>query len=199
MLWIGAVDASRREIEWRCEPGACPASDLSFLSMTDYESAGPEVRAEYDDQIEKHGRVTNMKRTLLHNVPAFKAYMEWYTLRDLMIPFLGERAISVFAHAISTGNECLICSTFFRKILIDAGDDPDDLALSDVEKLLVDFGVAVTTNPHGVPEDIYARLREVFTEEQLVLIIGFAGIMIATNTFNTVARVPLDEVLYDYK
>lgn len=172
---------------------------MSYLSLTDYETASPEARAEFDDQIEKHGRITNMKRTLLHNVPAFKAYMEWYTLRDLMIPFLDERAISIFAHAISTGNECLICSTFFRKILMDAGDDPDDLILSDVEKLLVDFGAAITRNPHGVPEEIYESLKERFTDEQLVLIISFAGIMIATNTFNTVAKVPLDEVLYDYK
>lgn len=167
--------------------------------MTDYETAGSEAREQYDDQIEKHGRITNMKRTLLHSVPAFNAYMEWYTLRDLMAPFLGERAISVFSHAISTGNDCLICSTFFRKILIDAGDDPDDLELSDVEKLLFDFGRAVAQSPHSVPEDIYDRLRELFTDEQLVLIISFAGIMAATNLFNTVAKVPLDEVLYGYR
>ena len=166
--------------------------------MTDYETASPEVRDEYDEQIEKHGRITNMKRTLLHNIPAFKAYMEWYTLRDLIIPFLGERAVSVFAHAISEGNECLICSSFFRKILADAGDDPDDLVLTEVEQLLFDFGGAMTRDPHDVPEDIYDRLRAIFTDEQLVLIISFAGIMIATNTFNTVAKVPLDEILYDY-
>jgi len=172
---------------------------MPFIKMTEYESAGAEVRGQYDDQIALHGRITNMKRTLLHSVPTFKAYMEWYTLRDLMIPFLGERAISVFAHAISTANDCLICSTFFRKILIDAGDDPDDPALSDVEQLLFDFGCAVARNPHSVPDGIYARLRELFTDEQLVLIIGFAGIMSATNMFNTVAQVPLDEVLYEYE
>nr|AGS52146.1 putative transmembrane protein [uncultured bacterium contig00034] len=139
-----------------------------------------------------------MKRTMLHSVPVFKAYMEWYTLRDLLVPFLGGRAVSVFAHAISAGNDCLICGTFFRKILIDAGDDPDNLILSEDEKLLADFGVAFAQNPHGVSEGIYARLRERFSEEQLVLIIGFAGIMAATNLFNTVARVPLDEALYGY-
>jgi alkylhydroperoxidase family enzyme len=166
--------------------------------MTCYETAKAEVRAEYDDQIKKNGRITNMKRTLLHSVPAFKAYMEWYTLRDLIIPFLGERTISIFAYAISTGNECLICSTFFRKILIDAGDDPDNITLSDLEKLFFDFGLAIARNPGNVPNEIYSRLRELFADEQLVLIIGFAGIMTATNVFNTIAKVPLDEVLYDY-
>ena len=37
---------------------------MSYLSMTDYDSASEEVKREYDDQIAKHGRITNMKRTL---------------------------------------------------------------------------------------------------------------------------------------
>lgn len=91
---------------------------MSFLPMTEYESSSEEVKREYEDQIAKHGRITNMKRTLLHNVPAFKAYMEWYTLYDQLVPVIGDRAISLFSHAISEGNECLICSIFFRKYLL---------------------------------------------------------------------------------
>ena len=166
--------------------------------MTEYESADEAVKKEYDDQIFRHGRITNMKRTLLHSVPAFKAYMEWYTLKDLIVPFIGERALSLYAYAISNGNNCLICSTFFRKILIDSGDDPDNPVLSETEKLLMDFGQAVCVNPHKIPDELYEKLKERFNTEQLVLLISFAGIMYATNLFNTVAKVPLDEVLYKY-
>lgn len=172
---------------------------MSFLSMTDYETASDEVKREYDDQIAKHGRITNMKRTLLHNVPAFKAYMEWYTLYDLLVPVVGERAMSLYSYAISNGNDCLICSTFFRKILIDSGDDPDDPKISDIEELLIDLGSAICVNPHNIPDEIYDRLKEKFTEEQIVLLIAFAGIMYATNLFNTVAKVPLDDILYKYR
>lgn len=172
---------------------------MSFLSMTDYETASEEVKKEYDDQIAKHGRITNMKRTLLHNVPAFKAYMEWYTLYDLLVPVVGERAMSLYSYAISNGNDCLICSTFFRKILIDSGDDPDDPKISDTEELLIDLGSAICVDPHNIPDDIYDRLKEKFTEEQIVLLIAFAGIMYATNLFNTVAKVPLDDILYKYR
>ena len=49
---------------------------MAYIPMTEYETASDAVKREYDDQIAKHGRITNMKRTLLHNVPAFKAYME---------------------------------------------------------------------------------------------------------------------------
>ena len=167
--------------------------------MTDYETSGEEVRREYDDQVARHGRITNMKRTLLHSVPAFKAYMEWYTLRDLIVPFIGERALSLFSYAISNGNNCLICSLFFRKILVDSGEDPDNPKRNDVERLLMELGRQIAVDPHAISDDVYDGLKLKFTEEQIVLLIAFAGIMYATNLFNTSAKVPLDEVLYPYR
>lgn len=172
---------------------------MNFIPLTEYESSSEAVKREYDDQIAKHGRITNMKRTLLHSVPAFKAYMEWYTLYDLLLPFLGARAISLYSYAISNGNHCLICSTFFRKILIDSGDDPDNPKLSDTESLLMKLGAAICQDPHHIPDEIYESLRAKFNDEQIVLILSFAGIMYATNLFNTIAKVPLDEVLYKYQ
>lgn len=171
---------------------------LSLIPMTEYDSASPEVRAEYDDQISKHGRITNMKRAMLHSVPTFKIYMEWYTLYDLISAFLGERALTLFAYSISYGNNCLVCSNFFRKMLIDSGDDPDNPSLNDIEKLMMTFGQAICTQPHDIPDKIYDELKSHFNDEQITLLIGFAGIMYATNLFNTVAKIPMDEVLYKY-
>lgn len=171
---------------------------MSFLPLTGYETASPEVKREYDDQIAKNGRVTNMKRTLLHNVPAYRAYMEWYTLRDELLRFIGERAVSLYAYAISAQSDCLICSAFFRKILLEAGDDPDNPVLSAEEKLLMDFGRALSRNPHTIDESLYRALQSRFSTEQIVVLIAFGGIMAATNLFNTAAKIPLDEVLSQY-
>ena len=170
----------------------------NLLSMTEYENSSPEVKREYDDQIAKHGRITNMKRILLHNVPSFHAYMEWYTLKDQLAPFIGERGVSLYSYALSSQNDCLVCSTFFRKILIDSGEDPDNPTLSDDEKFLMDFGHAISRDPHNIPVALYDTLKKRYTTEQIVLLISFAGIMAATNLFNTVAKVPLDEILYKY-
>jgi len=169
-----------------------------LIPMTDYETASDAVKHEYDDQIQKHGRITNMKRTLLHDVQSFKTYMDWYTLYDELKPTFGDRALSIFSHAISTGNDCLICGLFFRKILVDAGEDPANLELNETERLLRDFGVQITKDPHNIDQGIYDALREKYSDEVLVRLIAFAGIMYATNLFNTVARVPLDDVLYSY-
>ncbi|MCR5150821.1 MAG: hypothetical protein K6B52_06310 [Clostridiales bacterium] len=172
---------------------------MSYVKMTEYDSSSEAVRREYDDQIAKHGRITNMKRTLLHNVPSFKAYMEWYTLYDELVPVLGERALSIFSYAISTGNECLVCGSFFTKILKDSGENVECLSLDEKEQLFFDLGIAISNDPHNIPQEIYDGLKKNFTDEQIVTIIAFAGIMYATNLFNTVMKVDLDEVLYEYR
>lgn len=171
---------------------------MPYIPMTEYESSSDEVKKEYEDQIAKHGRITNMKRTLLHDVPAFKTYMDWYKLYDELQPVFGDRALTVFSYAISTGNDCLICGLFFKKIFVDAGEDPDNFELNETERLLLDFGVQITNDPHNIDKDIYTKLKERYTDQQLVQLIAFAGIMYATNLFNTVAKVPLDDVLYSY-
>ena len=172
---------------------------MDFIPMTSYENSNEDVRTRYDDQIARHGRITNMKRTLLHNVKSFDVFMEWYPMADLCKEFIGERALALYAYAISEGNRCLVCGTFFRKILIDSGDDPDNPLLSEEEHLLMELGFSISEDPHNIDPEIYAQLKEKYNDEQRVLLFAFAGMMTATNLFNTAAKVPLDEVLYEYR
>ena len=71
------------------------------IAPLDNETAPPDTRAAAEAHVRNHARMTNMKRTLLHSLPAFRALMEWYPLRDSVQPFLGERLTTLFAHAIS--------------------------------------------------------------------------------------------------
>ena len=173
---------------------------MTFLPITAYDDLGPEARAASDRQVELHGGgITNMKATLLSHVPSFTAYMEWYTLRDALVPFIGERAVSLFSYAISDENDCLVCSVYFRRILIDNGEDPDNPQVTEAEQLLIDWGRLIAGNPGGIPAEFYARLESTFNPPLRVLLLAFAGQMVATNLFNTVGKVPLDDVLYDYR
>lgn len=172
---------------------------MAYIPMTDYENSSPEVRAEYDDQIAKHGRITNMKRTLLHNVPSFKAYMEWYTLYDELVPVIGNRALQIFSYVISTGNDCLVCGSFFTKILEDNGEDPSCLQLSETEELLSALGSYMVNDPHNIPDEIYAKLKELYSDDVIVTLFAFGGLMYATNLFNTVCKVDLDDILNEHR
>src|SRR4051812_42377614 len=158
------------------------------------------VRREALEQtLAAHGRVTNMKRTLAHSPVALRALMTWYDLRDEVSPFLGERATLLFAHAISTETDCLICSTFFRRLLIEAGDDPDALRLDPREALVVEYGRQLARDPNRVSDPLFDRLRTRFTEDELVALTAFGGLMVATNLFNNALRIDLDEYLWPYR
>src|SRR6476659_628380 len=133
------------------------------IAPLELEAAAPDARAAADAHVRNHARMTNMKRTLLQSVPAFRALMEWYPLRDTVQPFLGERLTHLFAHAVSTETDCLICSTFFRRLLIQSGENPDALRLSDQERVVVEYGRQMGRDAHGVSEEMYAELARFFT------------------------------------
>ncbi len=169
------------------------------ITPLDSAALSGEARAAHDDHVRRHARITNMKRTLLHSVPAFRALMEWYPLRDAVQPFLGERLTTLYAHAISSETDCLICSTFFRRILVDWGEDPDRLVLDERERAVVEYGRRLAVFPSRVPDDVYERVRRHFDEAQMVALTAFGAIMLATNVFNNALRVDLDEYLHPYR
>jgi alkylhydroperoxidase family enzyme len=169
------------------------------ITPISYDTAPPPVREAHDEHIRQHARITNMKRTLLNSVPAFHALMEWYPLRDTVRPFLGDRLTQIFSHAISAETDCLICSTFFRRTLIESGQDPDHLVLDEREQVVVAYGRQLASDAHGVSDALYASLARYFTPEQIVVLTTFGAIMLATNVFNNALRVDLDGYLEPFR
>ncbi len=171
---------------------------ISALQDSDAD-ATPESLAAIDEIRLAHGRVTNMKRTLARAPVALHALMTWYDLREAVLPFLGDRLTTLFAHSISAGTDCLVCSTFFRRLLIDSGEDPGHLQLDDWEQTIVGFGRQLAVDPHGVSDELYDRLAARLRPEQIVALTAFGGLMVATNLFNNALRVDLDEYLEPYR
>ncbi len=144
-------------------------------------------------------RITNMKRTLGHSQEAFEAYMVWYPLYNEVKKILGGRLSYLFAWSISEASECPLCSTYFRKSIIDAGESPEALAISAADQQVLDFGAAISRNRGFVDDAVFAPVRTRFSDREIVVLTAFAGIMIATNIFNNVIGTELDEYLHEYK
>ena len=106
---------------------------MSHISQIDYETASDAIRRAHDEELRLRGRMTNMKRTLLHSPVAHRIYAEWFTLRDALHPVVDDRALWIFCLAISTASRSRIPIGFFRRALIGAGVDPDMLVLSEEE------------------------------------------------------------------
>lgn len=162
--------------------------------------ASPDLRLAWAQHIADYpgSRITNMKATLSHSPLAFAVYMQWYPLYHEVIRIVGERAAYLFAHAISEAADCPLCTTFFRKIIIDHGERPDALHLTDDEQHLLNFGAAIARQRGDVPDPLMAPIQQRFTDAEVVVLVAFAGQMIATNLFNNVLDVTIDDYLMPY-
>ncbi len=157
------------------------------------------IKLAFEDHVKKYGgRITNMKATLGHSLPAFQVYMEWYTLYEEVKKILGVRLAYLYAWSISLASNCPLCSTFFRKIIIDAGENPENLELSPQEEIILNFGSAIAGHQGIIEDEVYNKVSEVYTKKEMVLLIAFAGQMIATNIFSNVIETDIDEYLADY-
>jgi alkylhydroperoxidase family enzyme len=169
------------------------------IAPLEIDAAPPDARAAADAHVRNHARMTNMKRTLLHSLPSFEALMQWYPLRDTVQPILGERLTTLLAHAISAETDCLICSTFFRRMLIQTGENPERLKLDERESAVLEYGRALAVSPFKVPDEVYQRMTGFFQPAQIVAITAFGALMVATNVVNNALEVDLDEYLHPYR
>ena len=159
----------------------------------------PSVKLAFERHVQEYGgRITNMKATLGHSLIAFEAYMQWYPLYTDVEKILGKRMASLYAHSISCAADCPLCSTFFRKIIIDSGETPEKLELSESEKDVLNFGSGITKHKGNIANYLYNAVAARYNETEMVILIAFAGIMIATNVFNNVIETEIDEYLSGY-
>ena len=163
-----------------------------------------EISADVKIAFERHvreygGRITNMKATLGHSLIAFEAYMQWYPLYTEVERILGKRMASLYAHSISCAADCPLCSTFFRKIIIDSGETPEKLELSETEKDVLNFGSGIAKHKGNIADHLYNKVAVNYKDTEMVILAAFAGIMIATNIFNNVIETEIDEYLSAYR
>jgi|SRR5689334_1764977 len=155
------------------------------------------------DAFEKHtrefsARITNMKATLAYSPLAFHVYMQWYPLYAEVEKILGKRLAYLYAYSISYASDCPLCSTFFRKIIIDAGEKPEALDLTTSEQKILDFGSSIAKHNGKIADNVYDNVASLFNKNEMVILVAFAGQMIATNIFSNVTETDIDEYLFDY-
>jgi hypothetical protein len=169
------------------------------MEPIDLKHLQPETAAAFDKHVkEHHSRITNMKATMGRSVLTFEIYMRWYDLYEQVKGIVGARAAYLLCHSISMGSNCPLCTTYFRKLIIDNGEKPNELVLSDAEQILLDFGSAVAQHKGDIPNEIYNAMKSLYTETEMIVLTGFAGQMIATNIFSNVFEVEIDEYLASY-
>lgn len=163
----------------------------AVISLVDPANAPEDVRKAAEAHLAKGYRLTNEKRTLLHNAVAFEALEGMsYAVSAEMKKFTGHRAANLFQYAISLENDCLVCSTYYRKAMADLGlEHLDESEFTPAEALLVEYARAIVHNHKFIPDELLQRLLNRFGEEGVVVITTMAMFMIGNNYFNDILRV----------
>ena len=164
---------------------------MARIKLLELEETTGAERERYEELAGRNA-VTNMKKGLLQDAATYDAFMAWYTSWNRLVEVISEREATVYAHAISTTNSCQLCSLFFIYDLKALGLDPNTFETTDREDLLIELGKQIVKDPTAVSDDLFDRLKKVWKDNELVVIVGFAAQMIATNNFNSVFHIDLD-------
>lgn len=149
------------------------------ISEIDPKTAPEHIQKIIADHVADGHALTAEKRTLLHNASAFNAVEAGsYALDDELQRLIGKRAADFYEYAISQKN----------------GIDFDTFEFTPKEQILIEYGQAIAEDPKHVPEELFAKLKENFTEEEIVVITAMGVMMIANNYFNDILDVTPDKL-----
>ncbi|MDD6363403.1 MAG: hypothetical protein PUG18_09190 [Lachnospiraceae bacterium] len=179
---------------------------MGRISMIDPQAAPENVQEVIRRHLAGGHQLTNEKRTLLHNVNAFLAIEEAsYTLdRDLQ-ERIGKLDADLFEYAISVSNECLVCTTYFSRLLREEHHlDPSDFKLTRRQELLMNYARKLGSDPKSITDEEFTELKEDFfrhgdkdgapvdeekAEEIMVILTAMGAMMVANNYVNDALRV----------
>lgn len=157
-----------------------------------------QIRDVYERYANGYGPFRNQVGVFAH-VPSSVTHLMGLLL-DLReqknVPF---RYIELAVVTVSKLNECDYCVGHHKPLLMVEGISPegadnilnykDHAELNEVDKLVVEYSIAVTNSPQKIRDNVFERLRKHFTEAQIVeltLRIALCGFF---NRFNDALQV----------
>jgi uncharacterized peroxidase-related enzyme len=153
------------------------------------------------DRMKTYGAFENQAGVMAHRAPIFGNV--WTLLVELsdeaMLP---KRYLELCLVTVSLLNRCSYCVSHHAPKLAVQGISPEgaeqllDYAnhpeLDDVDKLVVEYAIAVTHNWNRTGDAIFVRLREHFTEAQIVEMTWRTALCGAFNRFNDILQLDIE-------
>ncbi|MBR1523767.1 MAG: hypothetical protein IJ641_04855 [Lachnospiraceae bacterium] len=164
---------------------------MARISEIDVEKASDEIKELLREHVESGHRVTNVKRIILNHLPSFKSLeLGQYDLDDDLQRLIGKLDGDIFEYAISEQNECLVCTTYFSRLLREEhGIDPRDFKFSPRQELLIEYARQLAKNPKEISDGLFDRMKNEFDNETIVAITTMGVMMIAMNYFNEALKI----------
>ncbi len=160
-----------------------------------------QVRPTYQRFAAEYGSFLNQVRVFAHRPPAVTHLMG--LLLDLADEaLLPKRYLEIAMVVVSKLNECTYCVAHHSPRLIDQGLAPDTVAnilepdcpgLDEVDRLVRDYAIQVTTNPQRIRDAVFERLKEHFTEAEIVELTLRTALCGFFNRFNDALQIGMED------
>jgi AhpD family alkylhydroperoxidase len=149
-----------------------------------------------------YGAFENQAGVMAHRPPIFKNV--WSLLIELSEQaVLPKRYLELCLVTVSLLNRCTYCVSHHAPKLTVQGiseegatrllDYKDHPELNEVDKLVVEYAVAVTNQWNRTRDEIFARLRQHFTEAQIVEMTWRTALCGAFNRFNDILQFDIEQ------
>ena len=107
-------------------------------------------------------------------------FPDWDSLREEIVPYVGERALSLLAFAVFDEADGFEGAAYFREALRASGTDVDSPEVTESEGLLIRWGRLFARDAEGVPADVQAEFERAFNPQLRSLLVRFAALTVAT-------------------
>jgi uncharacterized peroxidase-related enzyme len=152
--------------------------------------------------METYGAFENQAGAMAHRPPIFRNV--WGLLTELAEEaVLPKRYLELCLVAVSLLNRCTYCVSHHAPKLAVQGlseagatrllDYKNHPELDEIDKLVVEYAIAVTNNWHRTGDEMFARLRKHFTEAQIVEMTWRTALCGAFNRFNDVLQLDIEQ------
>lgn len=147
------------------------------------------------------GPFRNQVRVFAHRPPALRHIMGML-LELAEEEVLPKRYLEIALVAVSTLNECRYCVAHHAPRLTDQGLPPETVArilerdcpgLDDVDRLVRDYAVEVTLRSRYIPGAMFERLRQHFSEAQIVELTIRTALAGFFNRVNEALRIEMED------
>ena len=160
-----------------------------------------DVRPTYRRFAGDYGPFLNQVKVFAHRPPAVKHLMG-LLLELVDEALLPKRYLEIALVVVSKLNECTYCVAHHTPRLVDQGLapetvarilDPDCPGLDDLDRLVRDYVVQVTDNPGRIRDAMFERLREHFTEAEIVELTLRTALCGFFNRFNDALQIGMED------
>lgn len=174
---------------------------MARVRNIEIEDVSGEARAVYERIQRDYGPFGNMLRVFAHRPPALR-HVFGLLLESASDAVISKRHLEIVLVTASKAAACAYCVAHHAPRLVEQGLpaetverilDPDVPGLDPVDRLVRDYAAQVTRDPARVSDALFGRLREHFSEEQVVELTLRTALCAFFNRFNEALGIEIEE------